>query len=81
MEALDNSDLIDIILRQTQYNENEAKLKLQEYKNNVELVIRDFYGLNQTKKDEPLRTYNQEIYRQIRKKLQNVSTDVEIKKV
>ena len=81
MEALADSNLIDIILRQTQYNEDEAKLKLHEYNNNVELVIRDFYGLNQTKKDEPLKTYNQEIYRQIRKKLQNVSTDVEIKKV
>lgn len=73
-----SSSLVDAVLRQTEYTEDEAKIKLAEHGNVVENVVRDFYGLLTKKQEIPLKTCNQEIYRQIRKQLQNISTNVAI---
>jgi hypothetical protein len=72
------AEKIEMIIRQTSYTDEVAKSKLEEFDGNLEMVVRNFYGLDEPKKSQPLKTYNQEIYAQIRKKLQNVSNNVSI---
>jgi hypothetical protein len=56
---------IQIILRQTNYNNEEAEQKLQENNYDHIQVIKNYLGV--TEKKAPLaKTKNQEIYRQIR---------------
>jgi hypothetical protein len=56
---------IQIILRQTNYNNEEAEQKLQENNYDHIQVIKNYLGV--TEKKTPLaKTKNQEIYRQIR---------------
>ena len=59
---------IQIILRQTDYNEEEAREKILEFNGDHISVIKSFFGIN-VKKEQPIKTVNQEIYRQIRFKL------------
>jgi hypothetical protein len=59
---------IQIILSQTTYNEVVAIEKLKQFDNDHIKVIRDFMGLPD-KKEDKVRSVNQEIYKQIRKSL------------
>ena len=60
-----NEEKIQIILRQTNYNNEEAEQKLQENNYDHIQVIKNYLGV--TEKKAPLaKTKNQEIYRQIR---------------
>jgi len=73
MEIL-NKDLnleksIKIILSQTNYNEEEALLKLKEFDYNEINVIKDYLGIKIDEKQ--LKSINQEIYKQIRLSLDN----------
>ena len=63
---LDNK--IQIIMRQTNYTYDESKQKLQDYQYNEIKVIRAFMGIPD-KKETPVKSINQEIYRQIRYRL------------
>lgn len=65
-DELDNK--IQIIMRQTNYTYDESKQKLQDYQYNEIKVIRAFMGIPD-KKERPVKSINQEIYRQIRYKL------------
>lgn len=56
---------IQIIMRQTNYSEEETKQKLQEYNEDHILVIKSYLGIVD-KKTSIAKTKNQEIYRQIR---------------
>ena len=56
---------IQIIMRQTNYSEEESKQKLQEYNEDHILVIKKYLGIVD-KKTSIAKTKNQEIYRQIR---------------
>jgi hypothetical protein len=68
---IDNEQLqekIQIIMRQTDYNEDTVKEKLIEFNYDHIEVIKSFLGVT-LKKEEPVKNVNQEIYRQIRYKL------------
>ena len=60
-----NEEKIQIILRQTNYTEEEATQKLQENNYDHIQVIKNYLGVTE-KKAPVLKTKNQEIYRQIR---------------
>ena len=72
------TDKVQMIIRQTNYTEEVAKVKLEEFKGNWELVVKNYFGLDKPPSIPQSKTYNQEIYSQIRKKLQNVSNNVDV---
>ena len=63
-------DSIDIIMRQTDYTKEKTKEKLKEFNNDYLAVIKDYFGIPE-KKTQPIKSVNQEIYKQLRHKLDN----------
>lgn len=61
-------DNVQIIIRQTDYTEEIAKEKLKEFNYDYLAVIRNYFGINE-KKTQPIKSVNQEIYKQLRYKL------------
>jgi hypothetical protein len=59
---------VQIIMRQTDYTEEVAKEKLKEFNYDYLAVIRNYFGINE-KKTQPIKSVNQEIYKQLRYKL------------
>ena len=57
---------IQIILRQTDYNEEKAREKLSEFNYDEIAVIRDYFGILHKKTEEPIKSVNQSIYKNIR---------------
>lgn len=69
MSELDyNKDIIDRIMSQTNYTEEEAKYKLTLFNLDYMRVLKDYMGIPE-KKQEKVKSVNQEIFRQLRKKL------------
>jgi hypothetical protein len=64
-------ELCEIILRQTDYTKDEAREKLQEYNYDHLKVIRDYLGVTEKKELSKTKSINQEIYTQLRHKLDN----------
>jgi len=60
--------LVQIIVRQTNYTYEEAEEKLKECNFNHINVIKAFLGIKE-KPEKPVKSVNQEIYRQLRYKL------------
>jgi pyruvate/2-oxoacid:ferredoxin oxidoreductase beta subunit len=78
LESLSSN--IDIILRQTNYSTEEAREKLFEYNNDYIAVIKAYLGV---KKDAPkpeIKSVNQEIYKQMRFKLDSAMRDYTVRK-
>ena len=74
MEIIDNeamSEKLGIVARQTDYDEETIKQKLIEYNYDHMAVIREYMGLNkkENKNKVIVSSLNQEIYKQIRKKI------------
>jgi hypothetical protein len=65
---------IQLILRQTDYTEEEAKKKLQLFQNDPIRVIKDYLGIPE-KKEEHITSLNQEVYKQIRRQLEQNRKD------
>lgn len=61
-------DKVQIILRQTDYSEEQAREKLKEHNYNEINVIKSYFGIPE-KKTQSVKSVNQEIYRQLRHKL------------
>jgi hypothetical protein len=57
---------IQIIMRQTDYNEDKAREKLGQLNFDELAVIRDYFGIIEKKVQEPVKSVNQEIYKQLR---------------
>jgi hypothetical protein len=57
---------IQLIMRQTDYNEDKAREKLGEFKFDELAVIRDYFGIVEKKVSEPVKSVNQAIYKQLR---------------
>jgi hypothetical protein len=75
MEKIDReTELVKMIMRQTDYTEDIAREKLIENKYDVILVIKKFMGLND-KQPETIKSVNQEIYKQLRYKLKPPDLD------
>ena len=64
---LSEDDKVKIILGQTNYDEITANKKLLEFNHDHILVIKDFMGVKE--KPKSIRSVNQEIYKQLRMKL------------
>lgn len=67
-QLLNNLERIQMIMRQTDYDEKKVSEKLIEFNYDPIKVIRDFMGIAE-KKAPPIKSLNQEIYKQIRTKL------------
>lgn len=74
MDNLQENELITIICNQTNYTQEEAKEKLLLFNNDYVSVIKDFLNIPIEKKKN-IESLNQEIYKQIRLKL-NESIDI-----
>jgi hypothetical protein len=61
------------ILVLTNYTEDEANTKLTEFNNDLMLVLKDYMGIKD-KKEEKMKSVNQEKYKQIRLKFKDVKT-------
>jgi hypothetical protein len=57
---------IQIVMRQTDYNEDKAREKLRQFNFNELAVIRDYFGIPEKKAQEPVKSVNQAIYKQLR---------------
>ena len=57
---------IQIILRQTDYDELKAREKLGEFNFDEMAVIRDYFGITTKKAQEKVTSVNQAIYKQLR---------------
>jgi len=78
---IDNDDLnnrVQIIMRQTTYAEDIALEKLKELNFDHLKVIKAFMGLSE-KKVEPIKSVNQEIYKQIRIKMNSTMSEFNAK--
>ena len=73
------AEKIQIILRQTDYTEDIALEKLKENNFNEIATIKSYFGIS-TKKENPVKSVNQEIYKQLRSKLDSSMYDYRIRK-
>lgn len=78
VENDDIKDKIEKILRQTDYTEEIAKEKLRCFNYDYILVIRDFLGIAE-KKAPRIVSINQEIYKQLRYKMDTSKHEKNIK--
>lgn len=79
VETEDLSKKIQLILGQTDYTEEIARDKLEEFKYDELKVIRAYLGLPD-KKEAPIKSVNQEIYKQMRYKLDDNMRDYNARK-
>ena len=77
MESIDHKQklLIEMVMRQTNYTFDEAKIKLKEYDNNYMRVIKEALGINVTKKSNVIESTNQAIYKEIRNLMDDASNN------
>ena len=66
---------IDIILRQTDYTHEIAREKLEEMNGDHIKVIKCFLGIAEKKEPQKIKSLNQEIYKQLRYKLDESMRD------
>lgn len=79
IETEDIESKVQIILRQTDYLEDVAREKLKESNFDHILVIKSFMGITE-KKILPIKSVNQEIYKQLRYKLDSSMREYNIRK-
>lgn len=70
-QSSDIENKIQIILRQTDYDETTAREKLHSFQNNEIKVIKDYLGI-QDVKEQKQTSVNQTIYKELRHYLNNV---------
>jgi hypothetical protein len=68
-------DKIQVILRQTNYTEEKAREKLQQFDYNEISVIKDYFGITEKKAPAPIKSVNQAIYKQLRTHLDGAMKD------
>jgi len=67
------NNLVEIIMRQTNFTREEAITQLTANNNDYLQVIKKYMGV--TEKKEPWKTNNQEIFRQLRHKLNSTTPE------
>jgi hypothetical protein len=70
---------VEMILRQTDYSEEEAKNKLKEFNYDHIKVVKSYLGITE-KKEPTIKTVNQEIYKQIRYRLDSNMREYNLRK-
>ena len=68
-----------IVMRQTDYNEEVALEKLKLYNYDEIATIKAYLGLSIKKVDTPVKSVNQEIYKQLRSKLDSNMRDYHVR--
>jgi len=68
-------DKIQIVIRQTDYSEEQAREKLGKFNFNEIDVIRDYFGINKKEKIKEVKSVNQTIYKEIRGHLDGAMRD------
>ena len=68
-EELSQTVKIGIIRGQTDYTEEQCVSLLEEHNGDYMSIIKIFMGIPIVKKPAPIKSVNQEIYKQLRKKL------------
>ena len=66
-------ELLSTIKRQTNYSEETILEKLKEHENNVEKIILEYNGIDNSQKCEKITT-NQKIFKAIRDNMNEIST-------
>lgn len=79
IESEDINNKVQIILRQTDLSEEVAREKLKEANFDHIVVIKSFLGITE-KKALPIKSKNQEIYKQLRYKLDSSMREFNTKK-
>lgn len=72
-ETMENK--IEMILRQTDYTREIAVEKLKEHNNDPLKVIRSYLGITEKKELHKVKSINQEIYKQLRYRLDSSMRD------
>jgi hypothetical protein len=75
MEQEDLNDKIQKIMRQTDYNQEIATEKLKEFGFDEIATIKAYLGVPEKKISNQVKSVNQEIYKQLRNKLDNSMRD------
>jgi hypothetical protein len=73
---MDLAEKIQIILRQTDISEEQAREKLTQHNEDHMKVIREYLGITEKKAPMCVKSVNQEIYRQFREKFRNIDTNL-----
>ena len=73
------AEKVQLILRQTDYTEEVALEKLKEHNFDEISTIKSYFGISE-KKTNPVKSVNQEIYKQLRSKLDSSMYDYRIRK-
>jgi hypothetical protein len=72
-------EIVQVICRQTDYTEDVAREKLAEHDYNHITVIKSYLGITE-KKTPPVKSVNQEMYKQMRHKLDDNMRDYNLRK-
>lgn len=80
VENIEINDKVQIILRQTDYTEETATKKLQEHDYDHLKVIRAYLGVAEKKAPTQVKSTNQEIYKQLRHRLDDNMRDYNSRK-
>jgi hypothetical protein len=80
VETDDIKNKVEIILRQTDYTEDKAREKLRLFNYDYILVIKDFLGITEKKAPKVI-SVNQEIYKQLRYKMDSSMREHTEKKI
>lgn len=73
--------LKDIVMRQTDYSEEQTLLKLKEHNNDIMAIVREFMGIPiRNKVKETKQTVNQQIYSEIRTLMDDAAASYKARK-
>ena len=78
VETSSIDDKVEVILRQTDYTNEQAREKLKEHNFDEIAAIRAYFGITE-KKEAPIISVNQAIYKQLRHKLNANMRDYHIR--
>jgi hypothetical protein len=74
-ESAINQEKVQIVIRQTSYTEEEAHEKLKHHNYDEIAVIKEYLGIKKNKVPTNTKSLNQEIYRQLRYRLDSNMRD------
>lgn len=70
-----NDDVVRKIIAQTTYSEEVAIQKLNQFNGDFMKVLKDYMGIPEKKNNKPVKSLNQEIYKQIRSSLDSAMSE------
>ena len=73
------NEKVALVMRQTDYNEEKALEKLKAHDYNEIAVVKEYLGVPIKKAAAPVKSVNQEIYKQLRNKLDSNMRDYQVR--